>query len=194
MLLKQWMSKHYQGLQFAPSMWEKWSFFEQRELAKGQYQFLENGQYNEEMFGQAKKEISSLINHLFSKKEELTIVINTYPRKQVHRPFTQKIVKQKHLVSFSGQLIPPLNSEGVEQLILTTHFQNIRWETFIDCLLHQDFPDRMPRFSTFKGDSYPEVYFIEPNSATILHVYDDRGYELYFPSQLAKDDFKKSDK
>lgn len=192
MNLDQIMQDFYGGLALEPQMWKNDPLFELFDLAKDQYQFLENGEYNETMFSSARKEVSVVINQLFPGSQEVIIVIDTASQtvNGKHHGFVRKIIKQRKSVVFSSLQSDYHKGEG-EQLILTTSSQNIAWSKLIVCLLNQDFPNRRPRFKTTKEADYPSIYLIHPQNGIILHVYDDRGYVIYFPDEVAKEAFEK---
>lgn len=186
------MQHFYPGLVLDPQMWKKGPIYDYVELAKGEYQFLENDEYNEKMFSLAKAESARVLKQLFGKSEAVVIVIDTGSQTEngKRHGFVRKIIKQRKSASFNGRKSEYHQGEG-EQLIITTTSYHIRWGKLIDCLLNQDFIDREPRFKNTKDGGYPIVYLIHPKKGIIFYLCDDRGYAIYFPNQATKNAFER---
>lgn len=193
-MLHEFMETYYPSVHLDLRLWEKWPYKEHRDLAKEEYQFLENGEYNEVRFSQAYEEIMGVLHELFETNQQLLLVVNKYllPGKTSTDKVLKGIIKDPKRAIFEGnRFLVVLEEEEwlIDQVAVTTKRKNIQWQKLLFSLLNQDFPDRKPRFKTKCSYDYPDVYFLDPVKGSILHIYDDRGYELFFPSEAIQKAF-----
>lgn len=147
------------------------------------YQFQDNDTYNEVYFREVEAEASELLHSLFEKEDEIILFVNQELKlSKKYRPIVKKIIHDLKLARFSGHdytYTRDSQSMRINQLIVKTKTDNINWSVLIREVIHEDFPDRRPRFPRSLAENYPDVYLYNPKTSILLHIYDDRGYELY---------------
>ncbi|MGY3703379.1 hypothetical protein BW731_02605 [Vagococcus martis] len=148
------------------------------------YQFLDDGSYNEDMFFLIYTKLKRILLDLLSEDDKVIFLINKYPinsKKRVDK-IMHKCIKHVNKIKLSEQTCSYIEygvTKVVHQLKVETTCNNIKWKQLILSLINQDFPDRKPQFKIKNSFEMPEIYIISPTSDTMIHIYDDRGYDLY---------------
>lgn len=200
-MLQQFMRENYQSLQIDDNLWGKVRFKQQTDLAAGIYQFSPNFKtYNEQMFKVVLTEVELVCERLFTETDDVYLVLNkaianTHQKQQKVLPLILKN-KQRGAQYSNQQILAETDGSNrqFEQISLETKWQNIKRHRLFKSLSNQDFPDRRPQFKANNLYRPVDVYLINQRSKIIFHMYDDRGYELYFPDSISQKVFEKKQK
>src|SRR5690606_22535746 len=78
MELNTYIDNVFPGLTLKPSLYYQWEIGIHFELAKGLYQFLDDGSYNMEMFHRAYEQTTAIFESLFADEDDIFLVTNVY--------------------------------------------------------------------------------------------------------------------
>ena len=150
--------------------------------------------YNEVMFSQTLAEIDAVTKKIFQLEDQVYLIVNKEPIDQgragskVLPLILKKLNGIECLTMTSYEQITDGERSVLEQFFISTPWANVKQTRLFQGLINQDFPDRRPQIKQANLRCAPQIYLINLRTKLIFHLYDDRGYELYFTNQesLAK--------
>lgn len=120
----------------------------------------------------------SICNFLFSKKDEMHLINRiSYLKEDKHEKLgMHRFSLKKHAVKYLEHQVIPYEYEDDEQLVTSEYrvpvkFEDIRISYLLTALANQDF-SRKPRV-------YGNVMLFNSTKQILLHIYDDRGCDVY---------------
>lgn len=159
------MKENYRGLLLNESFWEKYPNKQHVELGKSEYQFLENGKYNEKYFDNVDQQVKEIIQQIFENSDKVTLVINKYiiPYHSKQDKVVKKLIKNPKRCCYEGRhFILKFGEEQmvVNQVVLKTTKEQVKWNYLVQAMLNEDFSDRKPRFKDKYSLCYPDIYLV----------------------------------
>ncbi|MEK9198261.1 MULTISPECIES: DUF3885 domain-containing protein [Bacillales] len=185
MELKQIMDKHYSSLSLTPDFYRQWNMGIHLELGNDIYQFDDNNRINIDMFHAVYKQVSEIVPILFSKTDDVLLVVNAYPKetnKVVYPNFFKRFVKEQKL-KYSLRLHEFQSQYDedhlfVQQMTLYCKVSDLKLEYLLKTIIHEDFQSLQPRLRRTHCVFAPDVFLINVQTKCIFHLYDDRGCEM----------------
>lgn len=123
-----------------------------------------------------------LFENLFSKDDEVLIVLNEYKwrnRRIRKYNFLFKQIKDLKLHELEYKKFKKNNYTNIwNQVILKTNIDKIKYKNIFKAIINIDFPSRVPRMDNCKNISNKGIFFLNIENEIVFHMYDDRGIDI----------------
>lgn len=174
----EFLQHHYPGLILGPGLFHSWPIALRFDL---QSEFSTS---DDAYFAEVLRRATVVFEAVFAPTDEVLVVVQ---RQRHERWFKRWRFRANHLVL---RILKASKQEAAfQRLANRTRFADTRqlvrftvqrkalhiphWQ-ILQAISHQDFPPRTPQL-------HDDVFFLNPRSKLILHMYDDRGLDLLSP-------------
>ncbi|GEN86122.1 DUF3885 domain-containing protein [Oceanobacillus sojae] len=158
--------------------------------------FKDNGySYNESYFHHANCEAQAVFNTLFSKPDEIEVIVSVYHPPDIHPKvdFIRKYFKGTNKYQIKHRQFMQSLEEGeelVSEYAIQTGRHQLCYPELIQAICNQDFPPRLPRLKN-RNVSSVRFYLINRTKHVLYYIYDDRGALVAIQDQVQLEKFKK---
>lgn len=144
------------------------------------FSLQENELNDEDYFENCYNRSIELFENLFSKDDEVLIVLNEYKwrnRRIRKHNFIFKQIKDLKLHKLEYKKLNN-NTNIWNQVILKTNVDKIIYKNIFKAIINIDFPEKHPILDNCKNNLNKEIFFFNIEKEIVFHIYDDRGVDV----------------